>query len=94
MMEELIDFVPSIRIFTVVMGVIGLVIGMSLLINAKGIVHFSRSLDKWVSVEQFVEKVDQKLLDMDAWMLKNNTVAAILFILLAILTLGLGLLVH
>ena len=94
MMEELINFVPSVKIFTVAMGLIGLVIGMSLLINAKGTVHFSRSLDKWVSVEQFVEKVDRKLLDMDAWMLKNNTVAAILFILLAILALGLGLLAH
>ena len=93
-MEELVNFAPSIRIFAVVMGMVGLVIGMSLLTNAKGIVHFSRSLDKWVSVEQFVEKVDRKLLDMDAWMLKNNTVAAILFILLAILALGLGLLAH
>ena len=90
MMTDLSQFVPSIKIFTVVMGFIGLGIGLMLLVNAQGMVRFSRSLDKWVSVEQFVEKVDRKLVDLDAWMLKNNSVAAVLFVLLALLALGLG----
>lgn len=90
-MEGFLNLVPSIKIFTLVMGLIGLVVGLSLLFNAQGMVRFSRSLDKWVSVEQFVERIDKKLLDLDAWMLKNNSAAAFLFILLALLALGLGL---
>ena len=93
-MEYAIDLVASVKIFSVVMGLIGLAIGLGLLVNAQGMVRFSRALDKWVSVEQVVEKIDRKLLDLDSWMLKNNAIAAVLFILLAILALSLGILSH
>lgn len=73
-----------------VMGLIGLGIGLALLVNAQGMVRFSRSLDKWISVEQFIGKVDKKLVDLDSWMLKNHGVAAFLFIVLALLALWLG----
>ena len=85
------DYIPSIKIFTVVMGCLGLGIGLSLLTNAQGVVRLSRSLDKWVSVEKFAQMVDKKVIDLDAWMLKNKNVAAVLFLLLSVLALGLGL---
>ena len=85
------EYIPSIKIFTVIMGCLGLGIGLSLLTNAQGVVRLSRSLDKWVSIEKFAERVDKKVVDLDTWMLKNKNVAAVLFLLLSVLALGLGL---
>ena len=85
------DYLPSIKIFTVIMGCLGFGIGLSLLTNAQGVVRLSRSLDKWVSVEKFAQMVDRKVIDLDAWMLKNKNAAAVLFLLLSVLALGLGL---
>ena len=86
------EFVPSVKIFTVIMGSIGLAIGLALLVNAQGMIRLSRSLDQWVSVEKFAERIDRKVVDLDAWMLKNNAVAAVVFLVLALLALGLGIL--
>ena len=85
------EYIPSIKMFTVMMGCVGLAIGLSLLMNAQGVIRLSRSLDKWVSVEKLAEAIDKKAIDLDAWMLKNKNVSAVLFLLLSILALGLGL---